>query len=384
MPDHSEIGTRVRDTRKRRGLTQRELATASGVSLSLIRKLEQGELIDTRMETVRKLATALRVPTSDLLTRPEAEPQQAPEPWLDLQYAVERPAAQPAEEPTVAGVITALGETRQAHFEKRVGDVVTLLVPALRDAEALEDAPDARSARSQLLQIAGSTLTTARQFAAAETALRRARDEAPDRLRASSIMTTWTWLLLRQGRLDAARVQATKWADESEPRLSRATSEEIAAWGWLLLQGQASALRDNRPGEAADMLRLARSAAVATGPLPRGEVRLASWSPVTVAYKAAEQGVITDRPDIVLAMKAKLEGGSGTEYDRHRLDVAKAHVMTNQHAQAVEILMGVYEQAPEWLAQQRYARDIMADVIDRRRTLTEEMRTLASAINVPV
>ncbi|MFE9066082.1 helix-turn-helix domain-containing protein [Streptomyces violaceusniger] len=42
MPEETDIGSSLRKVRKRRGLTQRELATASGVSLSLVRKLEQG------------------------------------------------------------------------------------------------------------------------------------------------------------------------------------------------------------------------------------------------------------------------------------------------------------------------------------------------------
>jgi transcriptional regulator with XRE-family HTH domain len=50
MPEHTDmhIGTRLREIRKRRGLTQKSLSEASGVSLSLIRKLEQGgtELVE--------------------------------------------------------------------------------------------------------------------------------------------------------------------------------------------------------------------------------------------------------------------------------------------------------------------------------------------------
>lgn len=69
---------------------------------------------------------------------------------------------------------------RAAHSEKRVRDVADLLVPLLRDVEALGDAPAVRAARAQLLRIAGSTLTTARQFAAAETALRRALGPVTD------------------------------------------------------------------------------------------------------------------------------------------------------------------------------------------------------------
>lgn len=74
MHEVTGIGSSLREIRKRRGLTQRELAAASGVSLSLIRKLEQGEITDTRMETAHTLASTLRVPTSYLLERDDEEP----------------------------------------------------------------------------------------------------------------------------------------------------------------------------------------------------------------------------------------------------------------------------------------------------------------------
>lgn len=47
LPEETDIGSSLRKVRKRRGLTQRGLADISGVSLSLIRKLEQGEIADT-------------------------------------------------------------------------------------------------------------------------------------------------------------------------------------------------------------------------------------------------------------------------------------------------------------------------------------------------
>ncbi|MBY8884589.1 helix-turn-helix transcriptional regulator [Streptomyces sp. PTM05] len=39
----ADIGRRLCEVCKRRGMTQRELASAAGVSVSLIRKLEQGD-----------------------------------------------------------------------------------------------------------------------------------------------------------------------------------------------------------------------------------------------------------------------------------------------------------------------------------------------------
>ncbi|QKV95240.1 helix-turn-helix domain-containing protein [Streptomyces sp. NA02950] len=387
MRDDTHIGSRLRDIRKRRGLTQRELATASGVSLSLIRKLEQAELSDTRMETARRLAEALRVHTSTLLDRDDEEPRgDAAEPWLPLQHAVQVAADRTGEAPTVAGVSELLPEVRRAYFANHLGELTDLLAPLLGDADVLGDSTQARDVRSHLLQIAGSVLTQVRQYEAAETALRRALDDAPDRLRAAGIITTWSWLLVRQGKLAASRELATRWADDVEPRMSRATPEELAAWGWLLMQASAANLRDNRRGEAADTMRLARSVSVVLGrELPRGSSRLTTWGPTTVRYKAAERHIVLDEPDKVLRA-ARGRGGQvvSTEYHRHRLDVAKAHTMLRQYGEAVEVLSGVHAEAPEWLASQRYARDILGDVVQRRRTLTPEMRTLADAVGLPM
>ncbi|OMI38937.1 helix-turn-helix domain-containing protein [Streptomyces sparsogenes] len=387
MSEETHIGARLREIRKRRGLSQRDLATASGVSVSLIRKLEQGDLHDTRMETAHQLAVALRVPTSSLLERDDEDiADGAPEQWRPLQQAVQIATVHTGEAPTVQGVHALLPEVRAAYFDNRLAELTGLLSPLLRDADALGDTTDARHVRSHLLHIAGSMLTQVHQYSAAETALSRALDDAPDRLRAAGIITTWSWLLVRQGKLTASRELATRWADDIEPRISRATPEELAAWGWLLVQVSSASLRDNRRGEADDTMRLARSVAVLMErELPRGTERLATWGPTTVRYKAAERHVILDQPDRVLRA-AKGPGGLAvsTEYHRHRLDVAKAHTMMRQYGEAISVLSEVNVNAPEWLASQRYARDIMSDVVTKRRTLTPEMRTLADAVGLPM
>lgn len=387
MPEHADmhIGVRLRTVRKRRGLNQRELSAASGVSVSLIRQLEQGTVEGTRMETAHKLAIALRVDTSSLLERDDATPAEAVESWRPVQLAVQVAPVASAEEPTVQGVRALLPGVRRAYFGNRLAELSTLLAPALRDADALGDSAAARGLRAHLLQIAGSVLTQVRQFDAAETALQRALDDAPDRLRGAAVITTWSWLLVRQGKLRAARELATRWADDVEPRMSRATPEELAAWGWLLLQASAANLRDNRRGEAEDTMRLARSVAVMTGQeLPRGRTRLTTWGPATVGYKSAERYIVLDQPDKVLAGVRVGSQAASTEYHRHRLDVAKAHLMVRQYAQAVETLTDIHGTAPEWLASQRYAQDILGDVVEKRRTLTPQMRGLADALSVPL
>lgn len=54
-------------TRKRRALSQEELAAASGVGRATISRLERGET-EAHGRTLRKLAAVLEVPVEDLIS----------------------------------------------------------------------------------------------------------------------------------------------------------------------------------------------------------------------------------------------------------------------------------------------------------------------------
>ncbi|GAA2957054.1 helix-turn-helix domain-containing protein [Streptomyces enissocaesilis] len=390
----ANVGERLREVRKRRGLSQRELANESGVSLSLIRKLEQGEREDTRLETVRRLAAALRVPTTQLVIAScgEDDAVDANDQWKPVCRALLTSSAVDTvdEPPTAAGVRQALDAAMPLFSGDRFVELSTILPSLLRDADALvRSDPEGRVVRARILQLTGWLLTQMRQFDAAEAALERSMDESSDRLHGAATASVMCWLLLRRGRLGEARDLASRWADEVEPRLSRATPAELSAWGWLLLRMSAAAVRDNRPGEAEDAIRLAHAAAVALGReyTPEGNF-LQAFGPVTVALKRAENAMVVDRPDLVLKLAAKVpvQGMRPTSNNRNRhlLDVANAHARTRQYAEAVDILTGIRATAPQWFPKQRYARDIVSGILARRRTLTPEMRSLADAVGMPV
>lgn len=397
MPEHADtrIGARLQELRKRRGLSQRELAETSRISLSTVRKLEQGEQKDTRMETARKLAAALRVKTTQLLDRVE-EPQTSeisagdPDLWRPVQKAVELPVQQPsdAEPPAAAGIAAAVDDLRQYYFADHISSLAESLPLLLRDADALGASHDDRLVRARLLHLTAAALTQVRHFAAAEVALDRAEDDAPDAATSAGLMGTRCWLLLRQGHLSRARELATRWADDLEPRrISRATAEDLAVWGWALLNVAAGAVRDNRSGEASDALRLARGAAALTGRDLQYGNRLNRWGPVEVAQKRAEHAMILDQPDRVLEIAAGLRGrqsGTDSNSNRHRLDVAHAHTKLRHYGEAMDTLLEIRQSAPEWLSHQQYARDILTSIIAKRRTLTPEMRHLADAIQLPL
>jgi hypothetical protein len=217
-----------------------------------------------------------------------------------------------------------------------------------------------------------------------------------DRLTRAAAVNTLCWSLLRQGKLAEAGELATGEAGKIEPKFSTATPREMSMWGRLLLSATNAAIRDNRPGEAADALSLARAA---SGRLGR-EVSLdgsttRTFGPVSVMMIMAENAAIEEKPDQVLAiaenipavaraLSAGILHPAAASRCRHRLVVAEAYVMLRRYAEAMEVFRGLQEDVPEWLAQQQYARTILRGITDQRRMLTREMIDLAEAINLPL
>jgi hypothetical protein len=62
--------------------------------------------------------------------------------------------------------------------------------------------------------------------------------------------------------------------------------------------------------------------------------------------------------------------------------VAAAHAALRQYPEAMAALQQLRRTRPQWLAQQRYASDILRKIIQRRRGLTPEMRDLAGFLRL--
>ncbi|MFJ9031941.1 helix-turn-helix domain-containing protein [Streptomyces sp. NPDC102274] len=388
----SETGKNVKEIRKRRGLTQGELSKASGVSLSIIRKLEQGERSSARLETLRKLAASLRVPTMRLVNGPteEGPVKGTEEQWDGVRRSLERPPVIPElddDMPTVEGVRASLAAAMPVYKAHNYATLASVLPPMLRDAEALGD--EGRAVRVRLLQLAGVLMVQTRLYNAAETALDRALDEAGDRLEGAATINTHCWMLMRQGRLDSALDLAVKWADETEPRMSRATPTELSTWGRLLLKMSSAAVRNSQQGQAADAIRLAQGAAATLGREYAPETDpLRTFGPTTVHLMRTENASVIDRPDVVLHLADRVPA-SGLrpvkgERHRHLLDVVDAYAKTRQYTEAFSKLASIQAASPEWLPHQTYARTVLGRIIAGRRTLTPEMRSMAANIHLEI
>ncbi|RKN37633.1 helix-turn-helix domain-containing protein [Streptomyces hoynatensis] len=389
----ASLGDRLREARKLAGLSQRELARHSGVSYSLITKLEQGERQDTRLETLHRLARVLETTTSALLSAPtdgdDREAPAAPAEWRGVREALADTATDIAEAPTVRGIQEGVEAAVRIYRSTDYTALAPLLPGLIRDTHALAGlAPEGAALRMRTLALTAQLMTQTRQYDLAETALAQAERGAPDTPYAVAAVDLRCWLLLRRGRVNEVIELATRWADQIEPRFPRATPTELAMYGWLLLRAAAAAGRDNRPDEAEGMMQLAEAAAVAAG-RPHQMRRLGfmrTFAVSAVRMQRAEYAMVCDRPDEVLRLSARVGvmqmSPTNGSRNRHLLDVAHAHARTRRHGTAVSTLLKIHEDAPQWFSHQRYARDVVQLITERRRTLTPEMQQLAGVVRL--
>lgn len=243
--------------------------------------------------------------------------------------------------------------------------------------------------RARILQLAGSVMVQTRQLRSARIALERALVEAESTgnpLDAASVVVTLSWLMLVERQFQQVEDLALSWADRIEPRLSCGSEREISTWGWLLLRGSAAAIRDNRPDEADSMMRLAQAGAIALRHEP--DAQRDYWTifdAATVAMKRVENAVIDERPDLALHLAADVPADlrpTSDNRNRHLLDVAAAHIELRHYDASLDVLMKLSREARPWLIEQRLAKDLLTGMIDKRRTLTSDMRELADLIQL--
>jgi transcriptional regulator with XRE-family HTH domain len=390
---HLTPGERIAAIRERRGLTQKSLAAQAKVSVSTVSKVERGE-IPPRLATLRKMAVVLRVNTSALTDPERPEPDEAVpvERWDDVRAALYQPLPPgEGEPPTEAGVLAVIGSLTAPGGPlavNRYAKVRAVLPGLIRDAAALGE--DGRTAQARAYNLTAWLLTMTRQWDDAAVAARLALDAAPDLADEGAAVSTALWLMLRQGQISQAGDLAQEWAGNHQPSILRSPPAHLAAFGKVMLYATNAAVRDNQPGEAEDALRRARAAAVLIGrevPLDSSTTR--TFGPASVEMIAAENAAIREQPERVIAVtgqipRAGLLHAQSASRMRSGLDVAHAHVMLRHPDQAMDALDAIRAEAPEWLREQRYARDIVWNLKGLwKRRRPERFQVLADAVQLP-
>jgi transcriptional regulator with XRE-family HTH domain len=390
---YSTPGERIAAIRERRDLTQLELARLARISVSTVSKAERGE-ITPRLVTLHKMAKVLRVTTSALTDPERPEPAEAvpAEKWDDVRDALYRPPPPgDGEPPTEAGVLAVIGSLTAPGGPlavNRYGRVHAVLPGLIRDAAALGE--DGRTAQARAYNLTAWLLTMTRQWDDAAVAARLALDAAADLADEGAAVSTALWLMLRQGQIAPAGALAQEWAGDHQPSMLRSPPSHLAAFGKVMLYAVNAAVRDNQPGEAEDALRRARAAATLIG----REVALdlsttRTFGPASVEMIAAENAAIQERPERVIAVTERIPRGGllhaqSASRLRSGLDVANARVMLKQGEAAMDELDSIRAEAPEWLREQRYARDIVGNLKGLwKRRRPDRFQLLADAVQLP-
>jgi transcriptional regulator with XRE-family HTH domain len=408
LPHEHPLGGNVRRWRLRRGYSQTELAELAGISVNVVRKLEQETGLDSRprgvrLETLYTLARTLNVQTAQLFSPGSPEPSdQYPtqRALMPIRIALTPPLlitppspVQQLAEPDLHALRRQLDESVQFYHMDRY-DKTAILLPQMiglgnravnYDSSRGNPTAKALRLRTEILQLTGWFLTQVGAHDLAYQAIKEATADAHaygDPLAASVSVIGECWLFIRQGRLLDAKRRAAEAADRTEPRLSKATSEELSVWGWLLLMAWASAIRNNQQDEAFEFLRCAKTAAAAIGmEAIRYRHYWTTFGLATVAMKEVEHETIVGNWRNALILAKAVPGTSNTRLDvrhRHDLGLAKAHAELTEYSAAISILAALRKRAPQWLRHQHLGREVTRKILSAQsRALSADMRILA-------
>ena len=408
LPHEHPLGGNVRRWRLRRGYSQAELAELAGVSVNVVRKLEQETGLDgrprgVRLETLYALARTLNVQTAQLFSPGSPEPSDqypAQRALMPIRIALTPPLsaappgpAQQFAKPDLHALRRQLDESVHFYHKDRYDKVSILLPQMIRlgtQAVAYDRTQGNQTARAlhlrtEILQLTGWFLTQVGAHDLAYQAIKEATADAQecgDPLAESVSAIGECWLFIRQGRLLDAKRRAAEAADRTEPRLSKATSDELSVWGWFLLMAWASAIRNNQQDEALEFLRCAKTAAAAIG-TEAGRYRR-YWTNLglaTVAMKEVEHETIVGNWRDALTLANAVPGASNTRSDvrqRHELGLAKAHTELAEYSAAIAILTTLRRRAPQWLRYQHLGREVTRKILSAQsRALSTDVRILA-------
>jgi transcriptional regulator with XRE-family HTH domain len=394
----STIGGRIRQLRWERQprLTQRELAERAGVSVDLIAKLEQGAKQTALLVSLHKIAGALDVDVSGLLAPPARidVPADDRAGVLAIRRAITAGSAD-GEPASLDELSQSLGYAWSAYWTSRF-DVLARLLPELLTSSRATVRPTA-SVRECALLADGYTVTAATlvhlgsvdlAYLAMERAL-AAADRSDDELHRAALAGWMSWLLLHQtGSADQAERLAVETAERVEPKLGHARPAHVAVWGSLLVSGAVAAARQERAETADDLLSLAEAAATrldATGATVRRDYETPFGLP-QVVMQQVDVAVVTGRPGRALDIARRMPPEAPLPLAakaRHLADKAAAQTALGRDREAVDTLLAIERNAPNWMSYQSYPRTIVRELREReKRVRTPGLRGLAERLGV--
>ncbi|MFE4421297.1 helix-turn-helix domain-containing protein [Streptomyces sp. NPDC056817] len=395
MPQWSDYttGERIKILRGRE-IRQSDLAEMTGLSIVTIQKAEQDKALS--LPTLLAVADALGVDTSVILGQqaPRRAQEQGDRMMIrDLSRAVHDTAAgilpSTAEPATVEELQATTDRCWRLYWRGHYIEAGALVAPFLTAAaarlheQAAGEQAQAWGVLSDAYRIAGyvANLMGARDLAyAAIGHAQQAAERGADDMRVALVGSGRSWVYLRDARLSEALALAEKSAADIEPRFSRATPEELTAYGSHVNFAAVVASRMGNKERAADFL----SQSHATGARMGREVRAHGtlFGPVSATTQAVGINVALGQTGKALALIDSINDVSGlTEAARNRyaMDKALAQADAKQWDASLDTLEATLRSAPHWARHQTLPGVIVQKV---GRASTARLRRVSELIGV--
>ncbi|TQF06777.1 helix-turn-helix transcriptional regulator [Kitasatospora acidiphila] len=382
MSEH--LGDRLARLRRLADLTQEELAARAGVSVDVVKKLEQRRKHSARLPTLHALAHGLGVELTSLLGDPPAVPSSGeadPPALVAVRRAIMPPLfAAPA---SVDGVEwlslpllrSEISEAWTLYHAAEFGRLMETLPGIIADARlaAAVGSPESRAAGeaalAKALQLGGHLSIRLGKTDLALSALERAANAAnasSDPLLTPMIYNSVAWAYQRQNRLDDAEGLAVHAADRVEGGHLR-SAEAVRVWGGLVMSAATSVARSGDYDRSSEMMREAERGAGRLASLaPPVDGKLVSvFSRSSVRIERVRLAVQHARPDeaLQLAKGMRLSGDVPVSWRTWLLlDVARAYTDVGDPESAVRTLEKLRQIAPGWMRHHTLAVAIVSDL----------------------
>ncbi|MFE0422040.1 helix-turn-helix domain-containing protein [Streptomyces sp. NPDC058953] len=350
-------------------LRQSDLAELTGLSLPTIQQAEQDKRLT--LQTLLRIASALGTDTAVILG------QQGPRRGMEqddratvrsLSQAVHDTSAGLLPDTVTAPTLPALTKTARhcwaLYWEGKYVAVGALAGPLITEAAAcVREQSDGQQAK------AWTVLSDAYRLAAYVANLMGARDLAyaaighaqaaasrsDDGLSSALVMSGRAWIYLRDARLKESLILAEKAATDIEPRFSRATTEELVAYGSHINFAAVVASRIGNGGLAGDYLSQSHAAGARMG--REAQAYGTVFGPVTASTQAVGIKVALGQAGEALGLIADIKPQheaslSGAARSRYAMDKAMAQADAKMWDASLDTLERVLLDHPVWARHQ--------------------------------
>ncbi|TYB49325.1 helix-turn-helix domain-containing protein [Actinomadura chibensis] len=390
------LGRRIAQERKRRGLSQPELARLVDRSVAWVSQVERGVRKVDRMSVLEKVAEVLELPLSELAAEApvvaattEEQPGSAGLRLVlsgahSLQAMLHSAPVPPTAE--IRPRVERAWELTHESQYLELADLLRGLVPALESA--VRSAPDERRAElfdllAVTYQACSAALSKLGEPEAAWIAADRAivsAERAGDALMMAAGAFRLGFVFLSARHFDQVEENARTAAEALWFLVDQGKREAMSLWGGLTLQRAVAASRLNQANVAYEHLARAREIAERLGD-GRNDYNT-EFGPANVALHEVAVAVELGDAGHALRVGGEVDTStlSGERRARLQIDMARAHAQRRQVDEALAALLEAESITPEQIRNHRIVRQVVSDLLTMQDPPSSDLRELADKV----